>query len=76
MTGKIKEEIDIGRAETISDVISKLDKKYPGFEEVFMPPGKVFNYNTAIYLRRPGQATFSIIDEKQRIEQGDVILFW
>jgi hypothetical protein len=76
LTGKTKEYVDVGDAETILDIIKKLDNRYAGFKEVFMPEGKIFNYNTAIYLRRVGEPTTSIIDENQAVREGDVLFFW
>jgi molybdopterin converting factor small subunit len=76
MTGKIREAINLEGVKTISDLISKLDKEYPGLREVFMPPGGVFNSRTAIILRRAGQGSFSIINEEEQIKDGDILTFW
>ena len=76
MTGKIREAISIEGISTILDLLSKLDEKHPGFKEVFMPPGGIFNSRTAIICRRPGQPSFSVIDENQEIEDGDILTFW
>jgi len=76
MTGKIREAISVEGVRTISDLLSRLDEKHPGFKEVFMPPGGVFNSRTAIICRRLGQPSFAVIDEKQEIEDGDILTFW
>ena len=41
-----------------------------------MPMGGVFNSRTAIILRRAGQGSFSIIDEGERVEDGDILTLW
>ena len=76
ITGKMKECVDVGDAESILDIIARLDERYTGFMNVFKPEGKMFNYNTAIYLRRVGEPTVSIIDETQIVREGDVLFFW
>jgi hypothetical protein len=76
MTGKTAEAVSLEGIDTISDLILKLDEKYPGFKELFMPLDGVFNSRTAINLRRVGQPTLGLFDEKQGIEDGDVLIFW
>jgi len=76
MTGKVREAIGLEGVKTISDLISKLDGKYTGLKEVLMPMGGVFNSRTAIILRRAGQGSFSIIDEGERVEDGDILTLW
>ena len=76
MTGKTREPKNLDGLDTISDVITRLDKKYPGFKEIFMPPGGIFNSRTGINLRRVNQATFGISNEDERIEVGDILTFW
>ena len=76
MTGKLREPIGLEGVRTISDLISKLDEKYSGLKEVFMPPGGVFNSRTAIILRRAGQGSFSIINEEELIKGGDTLTLW
>jgi hypothetical protein len=76
MTGKTREAINLDGVNTISDLISKLDEIYPGLKEVFMPPGGVFNSRTSVILRRAGQGSFSIIDEKEHIDDGDILTLW
>ena len=76
MTGRIRESIVLDRANTISDLISELDEKHPGFKEVFMPTGGVFNSRTAIICRRVGQPSFGVIDENTVVEDGDILTFW
>jgi hypothetical protein len=76
MTGKIREAISLDGVVTVSDLISKLNGKYPGLKEIFIPPGGVFNSRTAIILRRAGQGSFSIINEDEGIKGGDILTLW
>lgn len=76
MTGKIGEAISIAGLNTISELISKLEEKYPGFRGVFVPPGGVFNSRTAIICRRVGQVSFNMINLEERVEEGDILTFW
>jgi hypothetical protein len=76
MTGKTREAMSLDGVSTISDLLSKLDERYSGLKEVFMPPGGVFNSRTAIILRRTGQPTFSIIHEEEQIKDSDTLTLW
>ena len=76
MTGRIREAVSLEGIHVIAELISKLDVNYPGFKEVFIPTGGVFNSRTAIICRRSGQASFSLIDEKAPLENGDILTFW
>ncbi len=76
MTGRIRETLSLQGVRTVTDLLSKLDELYPGFKEVFMPPGGVFNSRTAIICRRAGAPSFGIIDENQEIRDGDVLTLW
>jgi hypothetical protein len=75
MTGKEREAISLEGIETIADLISRLDKKYPGIKDLFMPPDDIFNVRTAITLRRGLQGR-GIGDPGEKIEQGDIITLW
>lgn len=75
MTGKIREAISLEGVKTISGLLSRLDEKYPGLKETFMPPGGVFNSRTGIILRRVNQSS-PVINEDQAIEDGDIISLW
>jgi len=75
MTGKTKEALDIDQVEDISGLLDRLDKQYPGFKEVFMPPGGIFNSRTGIILRRANGAA-PVIDKNHPIQEGDVLTFW
>jgi hypothetical protein len=75
MTGKVSEAIGIDGIDDMSDLLSRLEEKYPGFKEVFFPSGGVFNSRTGIILRRVSQAS-PVIDSGQKIETGDTITFW
>jgi len=76
MTGKLREAVSLEGVKTISHLLFKLDKTYPGLREVFLPPGGVFNSRTAIILRRPGQCSFSIVNEEEPIRDGDLLTLW
>lgn len=75
MTGKEREAISLEGIETISDLICKLDEKYTGIQDLFMPPDDIFNVRTAITLRR-GQRARGIGDPGEKIEEGDIITLW
>jgi hypothetical protein len=75
MTGKTREAVSIDEVNTISDLLSKLDEKYLGLKETFLPPGGVFNSRTGIILRRVNQSS-PVINEDQAIEDGDIISLW
>ena len=76
LTGKTREALGLDKGDDISRLISKLDKKYNGLKEIFVPPSGVFNSRTGIIIRRAGQPTFSVIDEKEKIENGDILTLW
>ena len=76
MTGKIREAFPLSGRETLSDLLSQLDKAYPGLKEVFMPAGGVFNSRTSVIIRREGQPSFSSVDEKEKIRKGDTLTLW
>lgn len=75
MTGKIREAMSLEGVCTISNLLARLDEKYPGLKETFMPPGGVFNSRTGIILRRVNQSS-PVINEDQTIEGGDIISLW
>lgn len=75
MTGKEREAISLEGIETISDLISKLDEKYAGIKDLFMPPDDIFSVRTMITLRR-GQRARGIADPKEKLEEGDIITIW
>ena len=76
MTGKEGEPVSLEGEGTVTDLLSKLDVKYPGIKELFMPPDDIFNIRTAITLRRAGQPTRGIIDPMEKIQDGDILLLW
>ena len=76
MTGKEGEPVSLAGVGTIVDLLSKLDEKYPGMKELFMPSDDIFNIRTAITLRRAGQPTRGVIDPMENIEDGDTLLLW
>jgi hypothetical protein len=76
MTGRKNEAMDASGAATVSDLLDRLDEKYPGLKETFMPKNGVFNSRTGIILRRANQPTFSVINEQQVVEEGDILTLW
>jgi hypothetical protein len=75
MTGKVSEAVSIDGIDNISGLLSRLEEKYSGFKEVFLPSDGVFNSRTGIILRRVSQAS-PVIDSGQKIETGDILTFW
>lgn len=75
MTGREREAISLEGIETIADLISKLDEKYSGIRDLFMPPDDIFNVRTGITLRRGLQGR-GIGDPEEKIEHGDIITLW
>lgn len=76
VTGREEDVLDVGEGDSIADVIARIDRDYPGFKDIFMPEGKIFNFNTAIYIRRVGEPSISIIYENEKVKEGDIIYFW
>lgn len=76
MTGKESEVVSLEGIGTVSDLISNLDKKYPGLKNLFMPPDDIFNARTVITLRRKGQPSRGIPDPQEKIEDGDILTLW
>ena len=76
VTGKWHEWVDT-KSETISDLISELDEKYPRFKDIFIPPEiGILNIRTMINLRRTGEPTRGVIDPNEKLRDGDTLLFW
>ncbi len=76
VTGKWEETIKT-KSKTISELLSELDKTYPGFKDIFIPPniGKL-NIRTMIYLTRSGQPTKGIVDPQEKLGDKDSLLFY
>ena len=76
MTGKYDEPIET-KETTVGGLLDELDKRYPGFKEVFIPPEYgVLNLRTMITIKRIGTPPFGVLDPKTEIKDGDEILFW
>ena len=76
MTGKYDEIIKT-EEKTIKGLLVELDKKYPGFKDVFIPPERgILNLRTMITIKRSGMTPFGVVDPNAEIKEGDVILFW
>jgi hypothetical protein len=73
MTGKEGEAICLDQIETIANLLTVLDDSYPGIRALFIPPDDIFNIRTTIFLNRKGQGR-SIINEHERLEDGDTLL--
>jgi len=76
MAGRIRETIALPARSTITDLLSALDKNYPGFKEVFMPVAGVFNSRTGIICRRLAQPGFGVVDENMQLRNGDILTLW
>ena len=76
MTGKERETISLEEIGTVSDLLAKLDEKYPGIKEVFQPPDDIFNVRTAITLRRENLPGRAVIDPQEKLQDGDIVSFW
>ena len=75
-TGKMEEEFQT-RGETILDLITELDEKYPGLKDIFVPPeNRLFNARTAMTLSRPGEPTRGISDPTFKLQDGDTVILW
>ena len=76
LTGKWDEWVQT-ESSTIGELILELDKKYSGFKDVFIPPemGKL-NIRTAINLIRAGQPGKGIIDPGEKLQDGDLLVFY
>ncbi|MGQ9544001.1 MAG: MoaD/ThiS family protein [Candidatus Bathyarchaeia archaeon] len=76
MTGKYDEPIQTDET-TIGGLLDELDKRYPGFKDVFIPPENyILNLRTMITVKRVGMPPFGVVDPNTEIKDGDVILFW
>jgi hypothetical protein len=76
MTGRVREALSLGEPANADHLLNLLEERYPGFRPVFDPRGGVFNLTTAIICRRGGQPSFSIVDPRQPLNDGDVLTFW
>jgi hypothetical protein len=76
LTGKWEEYLET-ESKTMLELICELDKKYPGFKDVFIPPeiGKL-NIRTAINLSRSGKPTKGVIDPEEKLFDNDMLLFY
>ena len=76
MTGRVRESLTLEQPADTDHLLAELEKRYPGFRPVFDPPGGIFNLTTAIICRRSGQPSFSIVDPKEPLKQGDILTLW
>ena len=76
LTGKWEEYLET-ESKTMLELICELDKKYPGFKDIFIPPeiGKL-NIRTAINLSRSGKPTRGVIDPEEKLFDNDMLLFY
>ena len=76
LTGKWEEYLET-ESKTMLELICELDKKYPGFKDIFIPPeiGKL-NIRTAINLSRSGKPTKGVIDPEEKLFDNDMLLFY
>ncbi len=75
-TGRLEENFHL-KGGTVTELVDQLDKKYPGFKEMFVPPQYgIMNMRTAIFLRRPGGPAQPILDPSFALQDGDCLLMW
>jgi hypothetical protein len=74
-TGRYGETIEI-KGETVNDLLSRLDEKYPGFKEIFLAPSGCFNIKTTIHLIRHGEPAKNVLNPYLKLKEGDVLSFW
>jgi molybdopterin converting factor small subunit len=76
LTNETKEQFN-SEVDTIRELISQLNEKYPGFEEIFVQPltGRI-NFNAMIYYSERGDVPVSVIDLNHPIEDRSTITFW
>ena len=62
---------------TIRGLLSELDVKYGGFNEMFIDrqTGEM-NFSVMIYYSGAGQAPIPVIDLDQPVENNSIITFW
>ena len=76
LTGKWEEHLQT-ESKTMLELICELDKKYPGFKDVFIPPKiEKLNIRTAINLSRSGIPTKGVIDPEEKLFDNDMLLFY
>jgi molybdopterin converting factor small subunit len=76
VTGKSRETIDT-TGQTIYDLISELNEKYPGIKNIFVEPESgILNVRTMIHLERSRQPLIVVMDLSFKIEDGDIIYLW
>jgi molybdopterin converting factor small subunit len=73
MTGKEGEAVCIDNISTFEELFSALDKKYPGFKNLFMPPDDIFTVRTMITRNRRGTVE-GIEDPQDTVKDGDTLL--
>jgi len=73
----ILEESYKTEATTLRDLITELDRKYGGFDEIFVNhKTRQLNFNAMIYYGGPGKMPLAVIDLDQPIEDHAKITFW
>lgn len=64
-------------ASSIYELVDELDRRYPGFREMFVNPRTdTLNLNAMIYYGAPGMVPVSVIDLDQPIGDGGTVTFW
>jgi hypothetical protein len=76
MTGRVRETLTLKQPADADQLLNELETRYPGFRAVFDPPGGIFNLTTAIICRRTGQPSFSVVDTKEPLKEGDILTLW
>ena len=75
-TGKFEETLEI-KGKTVADLVSELDRKYPGLKSIFIPPENgIFNIRTMIHIKRVGKPAFGVVNPDEKLKDGDTIVLW
>lgn len=62
---------------SVHELVDELDKRYPGFREMFVNPGTgTLNLNAMIYYGAPGEVPVTVIDLAHPIGDGGTVTFW
>jgi hypothetical protein len=76
ITGVLEETYKT-EATTLRDLLTELDSKYGGFDEIFVSrKTQKLNFNAMIYYGSPGKVPLAVIDLDQPIEDHAKITFW
>lgn len=73
----ILEEYHKTEVMTLRDLLTELDRRYGGFDEIFVNrKTRQLNFNAMIYYGEPGKVPVAVIDLDQSVEDHAKITFW